>query len=213
MKNARIAVVVVGILLPYLARIPGAITKGPDWIISYFGIGQGPIGFLVFGAFNAICWGSILAATFTYRKPRSVWLPAVLGFSFPAYVHSLVDLADVAAAGAMGPVIFTTIPILSLPLVILGWLFIARALWSLVPLPPVSQDALVRGDLPLRWGPLVYGAALALGPSLIIAAFVVPLVRQSLRAKRGLCPACGYDLHGAEHEACPECGWRREAEA
>ena len=96
-------------------------------------------------------------------------------------------------------------------LAILGWLFIARALWSLVPLPPVNQDALVRGDLPLRWGLLVYGAALALGPSLIIAAFVVPLVRQSLRAKRGLCPACGYNLRGDFSAGCPECGWRRES--
>ena len=26
------------------------------------------------------------------------------------------------------------------------------------------------------------------------------------RARRRLCPACAYDLRGAEHEACPECG-------
>jgi|GEM_PF-3563681 len=25
---------------------------------------------------------------------------------------------------------------------------------------------------------------------------------------RGICPSCGYDLRGAEHSACPECGWK-----
>jgi hypothetical protein len=29
---------------------------------------------------------------------------------------------------------------------------------------------------------------------------------QRSRRARGLCPACGYDLRGAEHERCPECG-------
>ncbi len=98
-------------------------------------------------------------------------------------------------------------------LAILGWLFIARALLSLVPLTPVSQGALVRGDYPLWWCPLVSGAALALGPSLLIAAIAVPLVRQSLRVKRGLCPACAYDLRRDLSRGCPECGWRREAKA
>ena len=27
-----------------------------------------------------------------------------------------------------------------------------------------------------------------------------------IRRRRGLCPACGYDLRHGEHEACPECG-------
>jgi hypothetical protein len=30
--------------------------------------------------------------------------------------------------------------------------------------------------------------------------------RARRRLKRGLCPACGYDLRGAAHERCPECG-------
>ncbi len=31
-------------------------------------------------------------------------------------------------------------------------------------------------------------------------------VRRMIRRKRGLCIKCGYDLRGAEHEDCPECG-------
>ncbi len=30
--------------------------------------------------------------------------------------------------------------------------------------------------------------------------------RRVIRHKRGHCIKCGYDLHGAEHEVCPECG-------
>ncbi len=31
-------------------------------------------------------------------------------------------------------------------------------------------------------------------------------VQRYVRVRRGLCPACGYDLRHGEHEACPECG-------
>ena len=30
--------------------------------------------------------------------------------------------------------------------------------------------------------------------------------RRMIRRKRGHCIRCGYDLRGAEHEVCPECG-------
>ncbi len=32
------------------------------------------------------------------------------------------------------------------------------------------------------------------------------VLRRLIRRRRGLCPACGYDLRHGEHEACPECG-------
>ncbi len=31
-------------------------------------------------------------------------------------------------------------------------------------------------------------------------------LRRLIRRRRGLCPACGYDLRHVEHGACPECG-------
>ncbi len=36
---------------------------------------------------------------------------------------------------------------------------------------------------------------------------ITPFVlRRHIRRKRGRCIKCGYDLSGAEHDACPECG-------
>ncbi len=32
------------------------------------------------------------------------------------------------------------------------------------------------------------------------------VLRRIIRHRRGLCVKCAYDLRGAEHEACPECG-------
>jgi hypothetical protein len=37
--------------------------------------------------------------------------------------------------------------------------------------------------------------------------FALPLaLRRRRRVKRGLCPACGYDLRGSASQNCPECG-------
>ncbi len=43
----------------------------------------------------------------------------------------------------------------------------------------------------------------------IVAIFKRPMHEASdVSDLRGTCPACGYDLRGAEHDACPECGWQ-----
>ena len=36
------------------------------------------------------------------------------------------------------------------------------------------------------------------------------VLRRHIRRKRGRCLKCGYDLRGAEHEVCPECGQKPE---
>lgn len=116
MNNARLLIVIVGILLPYAARVPGIALKGAEWFTSY--LPDTLAAFMFFSAWNAVSWGSILAVTFAYRNPRSAWFPAVLGFASLIYGHATLDLSSDAQA-AIG-LIF--IPIYSLPLVLIGWL-------------------------------------------------------------------------------------------
>ncbi len=35
-------------------------------------------------------------------------------------------------------------------------------------------------------------------------------LRRLDRRRRGLCPACGYDLGHAQHDTCPECGRQQQ---
>jgi len=116
MIKTRVAIVVVGVLLPYAARLPGVLTRGPEWLWSYFGEGLGAV--LLFGAFNAICWGAILAASYTYSNPHAVWFPAIPGFVFLAFMHVSLDLS----ADAQAAIALLLIPMFSLPLVFVGWM-------------------------------------------------------------------------------------------
>jgi hypothetical protein len=96
MRNARIVVVVIGVLLPFVARLPG----GLDWMGQYL---LGSVGLLLFvSGFNAIAWGAILACSLAYRRPASLVLPALFGFAFLAWGHYEVDLrADAQASLAL----------------------------------------------------------------------------------------------------------------
>ena len=116
MKTARILVVVIGMLLPYLARLPGMLFKGPVWFTSY--LGDDPGALVLLGVCNALCWGSILAASLTYRHARAVWFPAIAGFGFLALFHATLDLSSSSTAA----IALIFIPIFSLPLVVAGWL-------------------------------------------------------------------------------------------
>jgi len=92
MNEARLAVVVTGVLLPYLARIPG----GQAWLMQYFHGDGGSHLFL--GAFNAITWVIILFATLLYRRVESLLVPAICGFSVLAFGHGTVDLMSSSTA-------------------------------------------------------------------------------------------------------------------
>lgn len=65
-----------------------------------------------------------------------------------------------------------------------------------------------RGALPLIpiWpGLLANTAAFALFWLLVL--FAIPLTRRAIRARRGQCINCGYDLHATPSgNPCPECG-------
>ncbi len=96
MHSARFAVVAVGIVLPYAARLP----RGVEWLQQYTNTGLA--GWLLFEAFNAIAWGTIFAISFTYRRPASLIAPCLIGFGFLAWAHSTLDLSvDAQAAIAL----------------------------------------------------------------------------------------------------------------
>lgn len=92
MAQARWAVVAVGLVLPYLARLPG----GLDWLAQYTAGGLG--GALLLSGFNAIAWGAIVAISVAYRHAASVLAPALAGFVPLAWAHASLDLASDAQA-------------------------------------------------------------------------------------------------------------------
>ena len=56
-----------------------------------------------------------------------------------------------------------------------------------------------------------YAAILAIGSWLLVKPR--RLVLELLRMRRGCCIACGYELDFDFRSGCPECGWRRSANA
>ncbi len=142
MSKARLLIVLVGVVLPYAARIPGMITQGLGWFTSYW---NGWHAFLFFGLFNAVCWGSILLATLTYRDVRSVWYPAVIGFAMPAWWHATLDLSS-SSTSAIG---LMFIPIMALPYVGVGWL-VGLAFDRLVFKHPTADSNVDSGQFRLR---------------------------------------------------------------
>lgn len=96
MNKARFIVAVVGLLLPYLARLP----RGSEWLAQYTDAGIG--GWLFLGSLNAIAWGAILAVSVKYERPVSLLVPSLFGFGFLAWAHGTLDLsADPQAAIAL----------------------------------------------------------------------------------------------------------------
>jgi hypothetical protein len=117
MRSARVAVVIVGILVPYAVRLlPGGGGVGPY-------VQQGLSAILFLGAFNVIAWGSIVACSILYRHPAALLGPALLGFGYVGWGHYTLDLS----AGAQAGVAVVFIPVYALPYIavgaVLGYLF------------------------------------------------------------------------------------------
>lgn len=110
MRKARVIVMLVGILLPYAARVP----HGIGWLAQYTHNGIGAALFL--SAFNAIAWGAIIAVSLLYKRASSLWAPALLGFGFLAFAHYSLDLA----ADAQAAIALVFIPIYALVPIAIG---------------------------------------------------------------------------------------------
>ncbi|MEN0106513.1 MAG: hypothetical protein AAGC84_08820 [Pseudomonas sp.] len=110
MHNARLAVLIIGVLLPYLARL----LKGIDGLLQYTSAGLG--GLMLLCGFNAVAWGSVLAISFFYHRPLSLLAPALAGFAYIAWAHYQLDLA----ADAQSSIGIIFIPIYALLPIVVG---------------------------------------------------------------------------------------------
>jgi hypothetical protein len=128
--------------MPYLARIPGTLSRGSSWLTSYLGGGIG--GFLFFGGFNAMVWGTLIGLSYLVRKPSPLIVPSVAGFGFLAYAHAHLDLASDAQAA----VALVFIPIYALPFVLFGFAasvgVLGRGLLPVRTARPTATSVLVR---------------------------------------------------------------------
>jgi hypothetical protein len=115
-KKIQLVVAGVGILVPYLSRIPGVFFKSSTWLTSFLSVGIG--GTLFLQTFNAVCWGAIVCAIGTYKNARSVFFPILAGFPLLVFWYAYLDLASSSTAALA--LIF--IPIETLPPIFVGWL-------------------------------------------------------------------------------------------
>lgn len=134
MLRARVLIAFVGVLLPYLARVPGALSAGSDWLTSY--LQSGIWGFLFIGGFNAVAWGTLLALSFLLRKPAPLILPTVLGFAFLAYAHANLDLSSDAQAA----VALVFIPIYAVPIIVVAFV-VSAPLFGRAAFVPLRRRA------------------------------------------------------------------------
>ena len=115
MRQARWLILIFGILMPYLARLPGIPEHGIGWLLSYFG--SGIFAILFFQAFNMILVGVVWLFTRNLKQPLLALWPAVLGYALPFYFHATLDLA----ADAQAAIALIFIPIFGIPGAALGY--------------------------------------------------------------------------------------------
>jgi len=109
MQRLRVLLIVVGVVLPYLARIPGALVHGADWFLAYVEPDLG--GHLFLQAFNALAWGTVVTVSFLTSRRSVIWPTAGAAFGLVAFGHATLDLAGSSTAAVA--VVF--IPIYAVP--------------------------------------------------------------------------------------------------
>lgn len=119
-RRTRWLLVLLGVLLPYAAQLDNGnglqVYTDSGWAGNLFLWGMG-----------AVLWLPLLALTWLYRYPASIWWPAVMGLGFAFWLHLSVDFSADAQAGLA----VVLIPLISLaPLAVgalIGWGMDVRA--------------------------------------------------------------------------------------
>lgn len=91
-------VLVLGLLLPYLARIPLSFVRGWDWLLAYL---PSVNGVLFFSSFNllAVLPLTVLAwASASWGTPVAFWVVAALFIIVTLAFHAIYDLSTDAQA-------------------------------------------------------------------------------------------------------------------
>ena len=83
-----------------------------------------------------------------------------------------------------------------------------QVVWWSAPLEPMAWGTMQRSERGLIV-PTWFVALLAATMTIVPALSLRKDRRLRLRRAAGQCLACGYDLRGAKHEQCPECGEAR----
>jgi|ERR1044071_8953652 hypothetical protein len=115
-RKYQVGVLLLGLLSPYLARIPGIPKHGIRWLVEYFpSLG----GFIFFGLLDLLPFGFLLFL----RKSKSdriipFWFGVVFAFVFVFVLHGLIDLASDAQAA----VVLVFIPLYAIPVSLVGWI-------------------------------------------------------------------------------------------
>jgi hypothetical protein len=105
----------VGLLTPYLARLPNVPIRGWEWFTNYF-VGFG--GTMFFSAFNLIPAVTLFAfGKASKRAPTAFWFALAAAVGFLLWAHGSIDLRSSSTA-ALG-LIF--IPVWAVGAVVAGW--------------------------------------------------------------------------------------------
>jgi hypothetical protein len=110
----------VALLAPYLARLPGVVAHGPEWLLSYV---ANPLAILFMSAFNAIHGSALyLTGKLSKKTPLSFWGAVASSTGYALWAHGSMNLAasSTAAIGLIFIPIYSALFVL--PGVFLGFI-------------------------------------------------------------------------------------------
>lgn len=116
MQQARTWIILLGILTPYLARLPGTITHGYSWLDSM--LGESLLSALIPGLVSVVAWGAAVIGTYVYKYPATAWFPGIMMLASSAWLHASIDFS----ADSQTWLTVIMVPFLTLPFTATGWI-------------------------------------------------------------------------------------------